>query len=99
MMNNVLPNFYNFNAPKPRPIINGMRIIIKFIFFKLLGNALLFIENENEERCPICFNIFSKRKVSPNSCNHYFCFSCIKAWRNTRKICPLCRRDFSYILE
>lgn len=37
-------------------------------------------------------NIISKL----NTCNHQFCFDCIKKWEKRKKICPLCRAPFSF---
>ena len=43
------------------------------------------------ETCGVCLEPFKKRgKI--NSCNHMFCYKCIKKWMSSSNSCPLCKK-------
>jgi hypothetical protein len=51
-------------------------------------------EKKNNNICSICRNppkIIGKM----NSCNHLFCFNCIKKWSDQTNKCPLCKKRFT----
>ena len=52
-------------------------------------------QNRSNNICPICLNKCINPS-KPNSCGHIFCFMCINFWAKQKKICPICRRNFSY---
>ena len=99
MFKNILPNFFQFKIPLPKPIYEGKYLIL----FNLIPKTLKIIAaaplnfNECDEKCPICYDSFYI-KVHPNSCSHYFCLRCISEWSKFRKQCPLCRKRFFYII-
>jgi hypothetical protein len=54
------------------------------------------IEEEEEEEegnnCTICLEIINKnQKTTLDSCQHEFCFECIKTWSKKANTCPVCR--------
>ncbi|VEN54431.1 unnamed protein product [Callosobruchus maculatus] len=74
--------------------------------------SLIRISESKDKTCGICFEIILSKGtradqmfgILPN-CNHCFCFSCIKTWRQSREVdfdvskaCPECRiaSDFVY---
>ena len=49
--------------------------------------------------CAICKNNiiengYIKKNIIHTSCNHYFCYDCIKQWFIIKKECPLCKKIF-----
>ena len=50
--------------------------------------------------CPICMDSYQSltnrgiRFVSPGSCGHVFCWSCLKSALEARRSCPICRQAF-----
>jgi hypothetical protein len=47
----------------------------------------------DRESCGICLDdITDQGKI--NSCEHQFCFTCIKTWSDTSNTCPMCRERF-----
>ncbi|CAH1996945.1 unnamed protein product [Acanthoscelides obtectus] len=73
---------------------------------------LVRISESKDKTCGICFEIILAKGTGPSkrfgilpNCNHCFCFTCIKTWRQCRdvdlevsKACPECRiaSDFVY---
>lgn len=54
--------------------------------------------NENYNHiCPICFNE-CKSPVKSISCNHIFCFDCLRTWLGINSKCPMCRRFVKKLL-
>jgi E3 ubiquitin-protein ligase RNF146 len=48
-------------------------------------------ETKEDLTCGICHD---ERKLSSTlSCNHSFCYLCIKGWSMKKNNCPLCRKD------
>ncbi|KAI5299694.1 ornithine carbamoyltransferase [Ascosphaera pollenicola] len=52
--------------------------------------ALLQVQIESEEDCPICLTGFREPVVT--ACKHCFCRPCIERWFLKNKHCPLCRQ-------
>lgn len=52
--------------------------------------ALLQVQIESEEDCPICLTGFREPVVT--ACKHCFCRPCIERWFTRNKHCPLCRQ-------
>ena len=72
-------------------------------FYKETGNLIssFYFYNNNKisnykenDICSICLNKI-KYKTGINSCNHYFCFTCIYKWTNEKNKCPLCRKNYN----
>lgn len=55
------------------------------------------INNNNEDNCIICLE--SKSNISTIICGHSFCFICILTWSEKCSSCPLCKKEFFYILN
>ena len=53
---------------------------------------------KKDVRCPICLGLVIGG-ARPNSCYHVYCQYCLKKWAKTKKVCPYCRRKFSFILK
>lgn len=51
-----------------------------------------------DNQCPICCEEIEPPVATPESCNHHFCFSCLKEWAKIRHECPLDRGAFELIL-
>tara|TARA_A100001015_G_scaffold234763_1_gene266356 strand:- start:4840 stop:5148 length:309 start_codon:yes stop_codon:yes gene_type:complete len=47
--------------------------------------------------CLKCFNN-NNNSVILNNCNHVFHEKCISKWKNIKKICPLCNKDFDFYI-
>lgn len=54
------------------------------------------INNNIVMNCGICFEDL-KTQGEIDSCNHNFCFDCIKKWSDSSNTCPVCRKRFSNI--
>lgn len=47
--------------------------------------------------CPICFNNISNQELCTTSCNHSYCYDCLKKWLDkNKKTCPNCRKEIDY---
>lgn len=44
-------------------------------------------------QCIICFDLLYKPTRSPCK-KHFFCFYCLKKWKQTKECCPLCMEEF-----
>jgi hypothetical protein len=64
----------------------------------LLFSPFGFFEDlwDKEVRCPICLGRVLKA-AKPESCNHAYCFLCLKKWKKQSKKCPICRKIFNKI--
>lgn len=54
------------------------------------------LNNHKYLNCFKCFNTNSKKIVILNNCNHVFHETCISKWKNIKKTCPLCNKEFNY---
>lgn len=63
--------------------------------------------DEVENQCSICMNDV-KKKARPNTCQHLFCFKCLKKWATIKfnddedevaLVCPICRGRFTTIIH
>ncbi|KAL1415604.1 hypothetical protein MTO96_006725 [Rhipicephalus appendiculatus] len=48
--------------------------------------------------CVICLEP-PAYKVYPDCCFHHFCFACLLEWTKVKAACPLCNRQFDWILR
>lgn len=48
--------------------------------------------------CPICLEHLDNPSI-PDCCTHQFCFICIVHWSSTTTTCPLCKKQFDFILH
>jgi hypothetical protein len=64
--------------------------ILKLERFKLIKNGDLSHEN-----CSICLEPIKKSNLGVTSCNHTFCYSCIKRNLQNSLHCPNCRKKLS----
>ncbi|RZC56517.1 hypothetical protein C5167_015367 [Papaver somniferum] len=48
------------------------------------------------EKCGICMDVVIDRGAI-DSCQHWFCFSCIDNWSTITSLCPLCQKEFQLI--
>jgi len=55
-------------------------------------------KEQNEIRCPICLKL-AWRPIKPNVCNHVFCKNCLKYWSKIKKNCPICRKEYKYVID
>ena len=90
------------------PQINYFNSIIPTF---LDGNSLAFpifppinypvitdILDKHKLKCPICLNV-PKSLYRPNTCNHYFCKTCLKRWIIIKQSCPSCRQALNEIIK
>lgn len=56
------------------------------------------LSNNNEPKCPVCLQKFSKNISYTSICLHPFCFECILQWSKVKHNCPLCKTQFDRIL-
>jgi hypothetical protein len=54
------------------------------------------ISEKNNDICVICREV-PETIGKINTCNHLFCFDCIKKWSNETNLCPLCKSRFNVI--
>lgn len=49
--------------------------------------------------CGICLTSVGEKTIRGkiDSCEHYFCFICIREWARVESKCPMCKRRFSSI--
>lgn len=51
-------------------------------------------DNENDP-CPICYEIYGKEHLFKcSTCSYKFHVQCISVWKKTKKTCPMCRSIF-----
>ena len=48
-------------------------------------------------QCPICCETIQRPIATPESCNHAFCYACLREWSRVRHECPLDRGAFELI--
>ncbi|CAH8455134.1 unnamed protein product [Schistosoma bovis] len=53
---------------------------------------------KENHQCPICCERIRKPVATPESCNHAFCYICLKEWSRVRHECPLDRGVYELIL-
>ncbi|KAK4473974.1 hypothetical protein MN116_003293 [Schistosoma mekongi] len=53
---------------------------------------------KENHQCPICCERIRKPVATPESCNHSFCYICLKEWSRVRHECPLDRGAYELIL-
>ena len=47
--------------------------------------------------CPICLNNILNSELCTTSCNHSYCYDCLKKWLDkNKKTCPNCRKEIDY---
>ena len=47
---------------------------------------------KKNDKCSICLSPIYKKIIT--TCNHSYCFHCIKNWLEIKKNCPICRKNF-----
>jgi PHD and RING finger domain-containing protein 1 len=53
----------------------------------------------DSEKCAICLVTLGAQEVgTPDTCNHFFCASCLEEWSANASTCPLDRQEFNFIL-
>ena len=56
------------------------------------------VEVEMKNECAICFEETEEETPATiDCCQHKFCFQCIDTWSETKRECPLCRKEFTSI--
>ncbi|CAL8107592.1 unnamed protein product [Calicophoron daubneyi] len=53
---------------------------------------------KESHQCPICCEPLQVPVATPESCNHTFCYVCLREWSRVRHECPLDRGAFELIL-
>jgi hypothetical protein len=43
--------------------------------------------------CTICSNVIDQKNKTRLECEHEFCTQCIEQWFESKKSCPVCRKD------
>lgn len=55
------------------------------------------INLKEKHQCPICCETIQRPVATPESCNHSFCYICLKEWSRIRHECPLDRGTYELI--
>lgn len=56
---------------------------------KLRLQSILFQAIEDNEECPVCFDLFTDPRIT--TCAHVFCLPCIDGVIKTQALCPMVR--------
>ena len=72
------------------------------IFFKTNKVVCLTCEKTSQnfhyENCPICLNKYCEKTSLLLPCGHCFHTPCILKWFEKQMNCPICRREFKWVL-
>ncbi|KAA3673718.1 PHD and RING finger domain-containing protein 1 [Paragonimus westermani] len=63
-----------------------------------LGPPVKVVSLKESHQCPICCEPLKAPIATPESCNHMFCYVCLREWSRVRHECPLDRGAFDLIL-
>ncbi|KAF5396162.1 hypothetical protein PHET_11102 [Paragonimus heterotremus] len=63
-----------------------------------LGPPVKVVSLKESHQCPICCEPLKAPIATPESCNHTFCYVCLREWSRVRHECPLDRGAFDLIL-
>ncbi|KAF7256119.1 hypothetical protein EG68_06934 [Paragonimus skrjabini miyazakii] len=63
-----------------------------------LGPPVKVVSLKESHQCPICCEPLKAPIATPESCNHTFCYACLREWSRVRHECPLDRGAFDLIL-
>lgn len=77
-------------------IINQCECMFQSKTEKLINSFKTYQNQKENEKCPICLEIYEKDKdiLIETICNHSFHENCIKEWvSNQKETCPLCRKS------
>ena len=49
-------------------------------------------------QCNVCL-LYYKELFFTDKCRHYLCKKCMEAWIKIKRICPVCKQNFSQIFK
>lgn len=80
--------------------VSGCSLSFSEILIRKTPGAINFTVTSFKEnhQCPICCERIRKPVATPESCNHAFCYLCLKEWSRVRHECPLDRGVYELIL-
>ncbi|CAH8469984.1 unnamed protein product [Schistosoma rodhaini] len=80
--------------------VSGCSLSFSEILIRKTPGAVNFTVTSFKEnhQCPICCERIRKPVATPESCNHAFCYICLKEWSRVRHECPLDRGVYELIL-
>ncbi|CAH8440855.1 unnamed protein product [Schistosoma turkestanicum] len=80
--------------------VSGCSLSFSEILVRNTPGAVKFTVKSFKEnhQCPICCERIQKPVATPESCNHAFCYICLKEWSSVRHECPLDRGVYELIL-
>ena len=95
-------NFFNIltslNSLQHNPF-SGEQILVNGFHYDLISALILYNGNNSYDiKCPICLCLI-RSPTRPSNCRHIFCNYCIKHWFQQSKKCPICRKEFSFLIE
>ena len=93
-------------------MINGLQynntILPGFIDFSFTSLKLFDLSKDNKTNdkyfnkficiCPICVSSLIN-PTRPNTCYHFYCYSCLFIWSKSKNSCHYCRTKFEYITK
>lgn len=51
------------------------------------------------DKCLICYNDEIEIVAKTDSCDHRFCYDCLKEWAQINTECPICKKKFREIYQ
>ncbi|CAH8470444.1 unnamed protein product [Schistosoma haematobium] len=80
--------------------VSGCSLSFSEILIRKTPGSVNFTVTSFKEnhQCPICCERIRKPVATPESCNHAFCYICLKEWSRVRHECPLDRGVYELIL-
>lgn len=84
-----------YACPAPHCTSTFFEIVVRKIPH---GLATKVVSLKESHQCPICCEPLQTPVAMPESCNHTFCYVCLREWSRVRHECPLDRGSFDLIL-
>ncbi|THD19064.1 PHD and RING finger domain-containing protein 1 [Fasciola hepatica] len=84
-----------YTCPAPHCTSTFFEIVVRKIPH---GLATKVVSLRESHQCPICCEPLQTPVAMPESCNHTFCYVCLREWSRVRHECPLDRGSFDLIL-
>ena len=94
-----LPRFFKKDTEKVTKVLpkffRGKRKAASLTVSQGTGQQLL---ETSKEACSICLSEALEERTRPDSCQHFFCWTCIDSWAGHSTLCPLCKVPFASIV-
>jgi len=91
-------NYNNTKAQKFLPDFLSSNFAQYSVFKPISYDIINDLKKNDTSLCPICLKN-PKAYCRPNSCFHLFCNKCLFQWNKRKRQCPLCRKNFTFIIK